>query len=220
MRLWCRLARDATGIVDIGANVGVYALAAASLRRDIPIYAFEPNPHAYARLRVNKMKNGFGNISEGYFAIGHKDKMVDFTWVARPNGHISSGGAVTLSEGRDDVERTYAHMVVFDKILGARDLGARGLIKIDVEGAEMSAFAGMQQSVAAHKPDIILETFKQDRCDFINNIVNPLGYSTFVIHEDGPLVETDGLTPAARGSENLNQLLTTRPEMFRTPLAQ
>src|SRR4051812_21792583 len=41
MRIWCRLARTATGILDIGAHVGVYSLAAASLRKDIKIHAFE-----------------------------------------------------------------------------------------------------------------------------------------------------------------------------------
>ena len=86
MRVWCQLARTATRILDIGANVGVYALAAASLRSDIPIFAFEPNPHGYARVRVNKMKNGFKNICEVNAAIGHEDAMVDFAWLARPNG--------------------------------------------------------------------------------------------------------------------------------------
>ena len=60
MKLWCRLARDATG------NRLMLALRWASTpslpqlwRKDIPIYAFEPNPLAYARLRVNKDRNRF-----------------------------------------------------------------------------------------------------------------------------------------------------------------
>src|SRR5687767_9879995 len=52
MKLWCRLAREATGILDIGAHVGVYSLAAAALRKDIDVHAFEPNPYAFARLRL------------------------------------------------------------------------------------------------------------------------------------------------------------------------
>src|SRR5262245_20569340 len=63
MRLWCRLVRDATAILDIGAHTGVYSLAAASLRKDIQIHAFEPNPYAAARLRVHKHLNGFANLT-------------------------------------------------------------------------------------------------------------------------------------------------------------
>lgn len=62
MKLWCRLVKDATGILDIGAQVGVYSLAAAALRSDITIHAFEPNPDAYARLELHRRANGFGNI--------------------------------------------------------------------------------------------------------------------------------------------------------------
>src|SRR4051812_34182023 len=54
MALWCRYARSASSILDVGAHVGVYALAAAALRPDLQIHAFEPNPFAAARLRLNK----------------------------------------------------------------------------------------------------------------------------------------------------------------------
>src|SRR5262245_24112087 len=39
MMVWCRLARTASGVIDIGAHVGVYALAAAAIRNDIQIHA-------------------------------------------------------------------------------------------------------------------------------------------------------------------------------------
>src|SRR4051812_3718121 len=62
MALWCSLAKAATTIVDVGAHVGVYSLAAAALRPDLGVHAIEPNPYAFARLRVNKHANGFSNI--------------------------------------------------------------------------------------------------------------------------------------------------------------
>src|SRR4051812_10904245 len=50
MKIWCALARTATAIIDVGAQVGVYTMAAAALRSDIPVHAFEPNPYAFTRL--------------------------------------------------------------------------------------------------------------------------------------------------------------------------
>ncbi|MHB1204793.1 MAG: hypothetical protein ACYCZX_04435, partial [Rhodospirillaceae bacterium] len=52
LKLWCHYARGASSILDIGSHVGIYTMAAAALRKDIPIHAFEPNPYNAARLRV------------------------------------------------------------------------------------------------------------------------------------------------------------------------
>ena len=73
--------------------MGIYALAAAAIRTDVQIYAFEPNPHAYARLRVNKFRNGFANIVESNIAVGHERGVVDFSWFTRASGQIASGGS-------------------------------------------------------------------------------------------------------------------------------
>ena len=217
MRLWCQLAREATKILDIGANVGVYSLTAAAIRTDIPIFAFEPNPHAYGRVRINKMKNGFKNIHEVHAAVGHEDTLADFSWILRDTGQISSGGGLGTHEGRNDVERTVVRMMKIDKMPVARELGPRGLVKVDVEGAELAVFTGMRETIANHKPDIILETFHAPTCDRINDMVLPLGYSVFLIDEAGYLTETGRLMPALRNSSNFNQFLTTRPEAVRTP---
>ena len=44
MKVWARLCRSATGVLDIGANVGIYSLCAARLRPDLSVHAYEPNP--------------------------------------------------------------------------------------------------------------------------------------------------------------------------------
>src|SRR6185295_692567 len=109
MRLWCGLARTATGILDIGANVGIYSLAAAALRGDIPIHAFEPNPHAFARLRVNKNRNAFSNIVEHQLALGHLDgRPITLTWRTKPGNPISSGSAIGDQDFGGPVETSIA----------------------------------------------------------------------------------------------------------------
>jgi hypothetical protein len=64
----------------------------------------------------------------------------------------------------------------------------------------------------AHRPDIILETFSQDKCDAINDLVLPLGYKVYLIHEDtGALAPQDKLMARSMESDDFNQFLTTRP---------
>jgi FkbM family methyltransferase len=210
MKLWCRLARGATGILDIGANVGIYSLAAAALRPDLTIHAFEANPYACARLRVHKMVNEFSNITEHAFAVGNKNKMVSFSWVVKPGGNISSGGSAGVRD-RADIETITVPMHALDGTGLAAQLGQRPLVKIDVEGGEMVVIDGMSE-VLSLRPDLLLETFSEASCAFINDFLAPIGYSVYLIMEhEGLLVPRPKLMPATINQDhNFNQFLTIR----------
>ena len=210
MKLWCRMARTATGIVDIGAHVGTYSLAAAALRNDINIHAFEPNPYAFSRLRMHKTINSFDNIVEYIVAVSDTTKLSKFSWVKKKSLQISSGG--TLMK-RDDAgtESTIVQTTALDGTGIASILGDRPLLKIDVEGAEAQTFRGIQEIIAL-KPDIILETFSQSSCDAINEMIKPLGYSVYhILEKERSMVPREGLAPCTVDlNGNFNQLLTTR----------
>jgi FkbM family methyltransferase len=212
MKIWCRLARSATSIFDIGAHVGVYSLAAASLRSDIPIQAFEPNPYAYTRLRIHKRVNGFGNIVENRFALASQDGLTHFSWMIKPGSPISSGGGI--GKGKPSVTET---VVVEVKTFASLDLtasiGQNGLMKIDVEGAELETIMGMGAGPLEARPDIILESFSQAACDAIQEKIGPLGYHSYLIREnDGKLVRQERLLARTIKSGDFNQLITARPE--------
>ena len=209
MALWCRYARQATAILDIGAHVGVYALAAAALRQDIPIYAFEPNPFASARLRVNKDFNGFDNIVEGRMGLAHKNTVGTISWI-REKRFIPSGATMSKNLRNDAaLEEAYVQLSTLDS-LDIGDIGARGLMKIDAEGAEGFIFTGMPRRLEA-RPDIILEVFSPDNCAEINARILPLGYKVYLVHEDtGELEPQDRLIPRTRTGVDFNQFLTTR----------
>lgn len=209
MKLWCRLARTATGVLDIGAHVGVYSLAAAALRNDINIHAFEPNPNAYTRLRMHKIVNGFGNIVEHWYAVGDTDTLVHFSWAKKATLQISSGGGVGNRKG-DNVERIVAQQNKLDGTGMAAMLGAQPLVKIDVEGGEVSTINGTREILALNA-DIILETFHQQSCDAINPVLKALGYNVFKIFERaGKIEQVDALHPCVVSSGDFNHLLTRR----------
>ncbi len=209
MKIWCLLAKSASGILDIGAHVGVYSLAAASLRQDIKIHAFEPNPYAFSRLRIHKMVNGFSNIAEHRVAVSNKNGVTNLSWTKKPTLQISSGGALVQRDNSSGREHAVAETVVLDGSGLAGMLGERPLVKVDVEGTEVNAFLGMQE-VLSIKPDIILETFSQKSCDAINEMISPLGYKVFkIIEKGGRLEEQTKLVPCQiNAAGNFNQFLT------------
>jgi hypothetical protein len=60
VQVWAELCRDRSGLIlDVGANTGVYALAAAALAPDAEVVAFEPVARMADRLAHNISLNGF-----------------------------------------------------------------------------------------------------------------------------------------------------------------
>jgi tRNA1(Val) A37 N6-methylase TrmN6 len=48
---WTRAAKDAQVIFDVGANSGIYSLAALASQPNAVVHAFEPTPEIATRLR-------------------------------------------------------------------------------------------------------------------------------------------------------------------------
>lgn len=198
MSLWCKFVRRASSILDIGANVGAYSMAAASLRKDIPIHAFEPNPYAAARLRVNKHRNKFDNIQEHAVALADIDAISQLTWTVKSGGLINSGGTI----GTDHEGKALAYLRRLDSLPIA--YGPLPLVKMDVEGYEAVVLKGMSK-LREHRPIIILESFSQKNCDAFSDAFPD--YHFFSISEDGYLEPRERLVAAVRDSGSLNHLL-------------
>lgn len=214
LALWCKLARTASGVLDIGAYTGIYALAAASVRPDLTVHAFEPNPYSVARVRLNRHANALWNIEEHFCAVGHQDGVGQLRNSRKKQRGLSS--TATLVWTPDLPEQALERVSIEVRTLNGPDfcetLGPRPLIKIDVEGAEESVIGGLTQ-LLAQKPDIIIESFSADACEAINALILPLGYAVFLIDE-----ESGALTRRARMEKcdprgNMNQLLTARPDI-------
>src|SRR5207302_10906633 len=59
---WEASAREANVILDVGANSGIYSLAALAIQPNAFVHAFEPTPEIAARLRATAKLNGLGNL--------------------------------------------------------------------------------------------------------------------------------------------------------------
>ncbi len=211
MRLWVDLCRRATCALDVGAYTGIFALAAASTRSDLPIHAFEPNPYSCARLRVNKCVNQAWNITDHNYGIAHSAMISELRWRAKQG--ISLPSNATLAQLPIDpkhVETAVVRLHPLTDALVPSGLGAHPIMKIDVEGAEALVFQGLH-GVLQHRPDIILETFDPRACAEIGAILTPLGYRFGKIDEDTGAIEPQPqLIPSDPASKNRNHFLTAR----------
>lgn len=132
--------------VDVGANIGVFTLAASRLNGVI-VYAFEPSPRELARLYRNLALNGATNVVVFPFALGSVSKTVQLSL----GGDDNPGNNSVVAHVGKDTARNVAvcHCEPFDSLLKAEAIARIRVVKIDVEGFEMEVLCGMVASIAA-----------------------------------------------------------------------
>ena len=121
---------DGGVFVDVGANIGYYALNAAYLGAE-KVIAIEPNPEIVARLNDNiALNNLSSNIAVHDVAVGDKKGVVKLTI---GDNDFGSSSIVDHSVGTHHVSVPSVPLL---EILKKETVGTACVIKIDIEGME------------------------------------------------------------------------------------
>lgn len=193
-RFLVELPLEGRTVYDVGAWEGTTALALA--RRVGPsgsVWAFEPNPTAAAKLRRNLGLNAVTNVSLLDVAVGDCTREVELSFQRN-----ATGRAQVLFEPDDRRRGLHVRvpMATLDELREQRGLPPPHLIKIDVEGAEREVLRGARRTIAAHRPDLLLELHgrtdeeKRSNCDSVLQELRELGYHARHVESDTPLTET------------------------------
>ncbi|MBR0654051.1 FkbM family methyltransferase [Plastoroseomonas arctica] len=141
------LLRPGARVVDVGANLGWYALVAAPIvGREGRVYAVEPNPELARMVYWSLRTNGFGAFSKVFdVAVGDVPDVVDL--VSRPD--MPGGGYIrpTVHAVEDPApSTTRVASVPLDTLL-AEEAAPIDVLKMDVEGWEGMALRGMRATM-------------------------------------------------------------------------
>ncbi len=136
LRYLHRKLRPGDVFIDVGANIGLWTLVAASaVGPSGRVFSFEPNPATFDRLAENIRLNKKDAVIEVFQeAVSKDDNIVSFVCDPQHNlSAISSRGF----KGRDAIKvRTRALDFLLAKELAAAHLAG---IKLDTEGHELNA---------------------------------------------------------------------------------
>ena len=134
-------ARPGGVALDVGANVGAYALLMGGwMRPGGRVYAFEPSAQAFAGLQAHVGLNGLaGVVRPVRAAVSDREGRAA---LAAEGHHGTSRLAADGERGTETVET-----VTIDQFC-AREQIVPTLIKIDVEGWELEALRGARETIA------------------------------------------------------------------------
>jgi FkbM family methyltransferase len=172
-----QLIRPGDVIIDVGAHWGYFSLLAATLCTETgKVYAFEPHPRNFAMLTRNIEANHLSNVVtvqsavsncagsipmfEAHSSMGHSLNALPQEWRA---GDGASPKAISVST------------VKLDDFFANNPVEPR-LVKIDIEGAEPLALAGMRCLIERNPALVMIMEFNpaylkaQAATDFLDQI--------------------------------------------------
>lgn len=167
------LERHFTGglVVDVGANVGNHSLSLALLRRTSGVMAFEPNPQAFAILQFNVAINGLEDRIQTH-RLALSDREGEAT-LRQPNSNLGGSSLDSAMPLRAGVVAEHPCRLV----RGSDWLpDPVALIKVDVEGHELSCLRGLLPVVERDRPLLFVEVGEAQEQALLQ-LLQPLGYS-------------------------------------------
>lgn len=137
---WDRLARTSNVIFDIGANAGIYSLAAAAVNPQIQVHAFEPTPEIARGLRETIAANGLAsNILVHELAVSERSGTAA---LMRYRGGDDTNGGMNFIVEWTDAGTESVGTVSIDEFCEAQAIDRIDLLKMDIQGHEASALRG------------------------------------------------------------------------------
>ena len=152
--------RPDDGVIDVGANVGIYAVACAALGGRV--LAFEPSTAARLALLDNTRLNDVADRVRIYeVAVGDCNGRLPMTTSLDAQNHLVHQDHGAGGEGQEIVEvRTLDSLrTEMDDWLASRPVA---LLKIDAEGHDLQVLHGATTLIGSHRPVILVETWPGD----------------------------------------------------------
>jgi FkbM family methyltransferase len=193
--VFLKAATKAEVVFDIGANTGLFTVLGARLNSKASFYSFEPHPANYRRLLTNINLNNLTNVEAIDAALGDQVSSIDFFIPEAENITDTSSVLKNFSES------TYAGKVAWkpirvkqmsvDFFAETKSLRRIDLMKIDVEGYEISVLEGCKNILEKFQPLIICEIFLNDeKAAYFRQFVSKYHYTAYMILAEG-LVRLD-----------------------------
>jgi FkbM family methyltransferase len=207
--LFRALIRPGDNVLDLGANIGVFAISAAQrVGESGKVVAVEPATETFALLSKSAQRHPAlkvrraaisGSTGTGYLSVGRAPEL------NRISDTATGGSAI--------------EMISIDKLTREFGMTKTNLIKMDLEGHEVAALTGAQEHLKQCSPIIFHEIWDNGELNLcILAKLRELGFYSFqynparkavVRYEDGMRLDAQALNLIAARDEGIGRLAET-----------
>ncbi len=235
VQLLRRLVREGDTFFDLGANLGFYSCYLLPLcGQSGAVHAFEPNPCLIPLFRQSiELNKEYGSIRLNVLAVGKESGK--FLPLYGPDRIGSS--SLYPHEWLDQDSKVLVPIVTIDEYVRGNQVKRIDAMKIDIEGAELDALQGMEETLRVCPPKLIIceLTLLPEGNDPLHNSAEVLkraasatdarqlsdflkqrGYELWDITADGRLCPWTDPKITAESPLQLRNVAFIRPELHRT----
>jgi FkbM family methyltransferase len=181
--LMSTIVKDGDVIIDIGANIGYYALLESKLAPHGAVYAIEPVRENYDYLKTNVELNGCANIK--LFNYGLSNQSGTAVIFVSENRNLSS-----LSEGSNKgiIRKENVLLTTLNSFVDAHVKRCPTLVRMDVEGYEHQIVKGASRVIETGRPlKILMELhpykMSESAYDDMLNTLEAQGFKASAFHD-------------------------------------
>lgn len=150
-------------LIDVGANIGWYAVHVALADSTARVIALEPVPSSYRYLVAAIASNALRNVTAlNAAAAAEPGELVLFV-----DAGISGAASSAPSTGEAGLTKVTCPAVTIDDLV-AQHGGMAHVMKLDIEGAELFALRGASAVLANQRPIVF--------CEMLRKLAKPFGY--------------------------------------------
>jgi FkbM family methyltransferase len=198
-REWIRVISQAMNyaesFIDVGANIGVFALTIAQTHPDRSVVAIEPLLPNYLKLQENVLLNHLSNIKSYQAAVADDHHPISFyvNPIHDGGGSIIQPTDYRTAEVRIDAAKyrtSHPNFVAIEQVDSLRlddVITAQSVVKIDVEGAELSALASGKRSLNSGLIDVMVVEVTDTTIGEVFAFLDEVGFDSFIWGQQSPM---------------------------------
>jgi FkbM family methyltransferase len=161
-RILLDIAKDSKLFFDIGANVGFYSIAAGAINQNLRIMCFEPNSNCFSGIQKNIELNANYNLTQqitvNNVALGDRKESGIKFYVPRFTG--TGGGSFKNLHAEEGIATEIMVDTSTIDLFASSSLSV-DLVKVDVEGSELSVIKGGLETIQRDRPTIFIELLRK-----------------------------------------------------------
>jgi FkbM family methyltransferase len=178
--------------IDVGVNIGQTLLKLKSIDHGREYFGFEVNPSCIAYLKDLVKDNNLPDVNLMPFGLSDKTGLTRLQFYYNNDVDVTASIIPDYRPGDKVVKSEYVISSRLDD-LEVFSQKKTGIIKIDVEGAELEVISGAKKTISDDRPVLIIEIlpayseeniFRIKRQTQIESIFKELKYNLFRINKD------------------------------------